>query len=303
MNANGFADSALIILGHGSSQDAGAGATVYQHAAELRRRNCFAEVREAFWKQSPQIAAVLSQVTAPRLFIVPLFMSEGYFSEQVIPGALGFPAATVSHGARVLHRGQQAVFYTKPIGAHDSITEVVLLRATEVMGESRKQKAESRNKNAGSPPDQSLVTSAPAGEKSTLFIAGHGTEQNQNSRKSIERQVERIRARKLYAAVEGVFLDESPRISECYEIARTRNMVVVPFFASDGMHTQEDIPVMLGETPEVVRERIRRGESPVHNPIERKGKVVWYAATVGTHPQIAEVILERAREVGNKENQ
>src|SRR5438445_5838291 len=88
--ATPMTDAALILLAHGSSQTAGTAAVVYQHAAELRRRNCFTEVREAFWKQPPQIAEVLSGVTARRVFIVPLFISEGYFSEQIIPRALGF---------------------------------------------------------------------------------------------------------------------------------------------------------------------------------------------------------------------
>jgi sirohydrochlorin cobaltochelatase len=57
-----------------------------------------------------------------------------------------------------------------------------------------------------------------------------------------------IRARKIYAEVHAIFLEESPRISDCYSLAQTKNLVVVPFFISDGLHTQEDIPVLLGET-------------------------------------------------------
>ena len=138
---------------------------------------------------------------------------------------------------------------------------------------------------------------APKPAETTLFIAGHGTEQNENSRKSIERQVELIREMNLYAAVEGVFLDEEPRISDCFEIACTRRLIVVPFFISDGMHTQQDIPMLLGEPQSMVRERLNNGQPPLHSPTERKGKWVWYSATVGTHLQIADVILERVREV------
>ncbi len=64
--------------------------------------------------------------------------------------------------------------------------------------------------------------------------------------KPIERQVELIRALKIYADVHAIFLEESPRIAECYSMAQTKNLVVVPFFISDGLHTQEDIPVLLG---------------------------------------------------------
>ena len=93
MNGEDFSDAALVVLGHGTTQNAGSAAPVYQHAAELRRRNIFAAVREAFWKQDPQIKTVLAGLSAPRVFIVPLFISEGYFSDEVIPRELGFDAS------------------------------------------------------------------------------------------------------------------------------------------------------------------------------------------------------------------
>ena len=67
---------------------------VRRAGASSTRRNCaagksFAEVREAFWKQEPQIKKVLAEISAPRVFIVPLFISEGYFSTEVIPTGTG----------------------------------------------------------------------------------------------------------------------------------------------------------------------------------------------------------------------
>ena len=85
-----FCDAALVVLGHGTEQNADSAAPVFQHAAELRRRKIFGEVREAFWKQEPQIKKVLAEISAPRVFIVPLFISEGYFASEVIPRELGF---------------------------------------------------------------------------------------------------------------------------------------------------------------------------------------------------------------------
>jgi len=77
---------------------------------------------------------------------------------------------------------------------------------------------------------------------------------------------------------------------------RTRNLVVVPFFVSDGLHTQEDIPVLLGETKKNIGERLAAGQPVWRNPMERNGKLVWYSSAVGTEPGIADVILERVRE-------
>jgi sirohydrochlorin cobaltochelatase len=100
----------------------------------------------------------------------------------------------------------------------------------------------------------------------------------------------------LYADVRTIYLEEDPRIPSCYELAPTRNIVVVPFFISDGLHVAEDIPVLLGEPRRLVKERLAAGKVPWRNPTERKGKLLWYTASVGTEPELAEVILERVRE-------
>ena len=112
----------------------------------------------------------------------------------------------------------------------------------------------------------------------------------------LEQQANLIRALDLYAAVHSVFLEEGPRVGDCYRMARTRNIVVVPFFMSDGLHGREDIPLLLGEPKRVVQRRLEQGLPTWRNPTERKDKLVWYAASVGTDPLLAGVILDRVRE-------
>jgi len=271
-----FSDAALVLVGHGSTKNADSAAPVFQHATELRRRKIFAEVHEAFWKQEPKVADVVPAISARRIFIVPLFISEGYFSEEVIPRALGFQLSA-DPKSRSRPRGSSVEIYCRPVGTHDLMTAVLLARAREVVA-------------------RFPFPRAPKPKDITLFIAGHGTEENENSRQSIERQVELIRAQNEYGAVHAIFMEESPRIGECFALANTKNLVIVPFFISDGMHTQEDIPMLLGEPERIVRERLAAGQPTWRNPTERKGKLIWYAPAVGTAPQLAEVILERVRE-------
>ena len=271
MNHGDFSDAALIVLGHGTTQNDNSAAPVFQHAAEMRRRGIFAEVREAFWKQDPQVKPVLAAIKAPRVFIVPLFISEGYFSSEVIPRELGF----MQHGTRNSELGTQ--FYCLSIGTHESMTNAILARAAEVV-------------------ERFPFPRAPKPKNLTLFIAGHGTERNEKSRQSIERQVEIICGKKLYAGVHAIFMEQEPRIAACYALAQTRNLVVVPFFISDGLHTQEDIPVLLGEPERIVKQRLATGQPTWRNPTERHAKLVWYSPAVGTEPHIADVILERVRE-------
>jgi sirohydrochlorin cobaltochelatase len=283
VNGENFSEAVLVVLGHGTTQNDDSAAPVFQHAAELRRRKIFAEVREAFWKQEPQIKKVLPEISASRVFIVPLFISEGYFSDEVIPRELGFSEHSTlnpvkgrgPHGA--LRPQHSTIFYCQPVGSHDSMTRVLLARANEIV-------------------ETFPFPRAPKPKDITLFIAGHGTEKNANSRKAIERQVELIRAMNLYAGVHVIFMEESPGIADCYKLARTKNLVVVPFFISDGLHTQEDIPVMLGEAQRTVRRRLATGQPTWRNPTEKNGKLVWYSPAIGSEPHIADVILERVKE-------
>lgn len=267
-----FSDAVLVMLGHGTELNENSAAPVRQHVAELRRRRLFRDVREAFWKQEPQIKTVLAEITAPRVFIAPLFISEGYFAGQVIPRELGFEA-----GKRVLNVKESQIHFCAPVGTHDSMTRVILSRADGIL-------------------KAFPFPRAPRPSDTTLFIAGHGTEKNDNSRKPVERQVELIRALGIYADVRAIFLDEAPRIPDSYAMARTKNLVIVPFFISDGLHTQEDIPVLLGETKKNVAQRLAAGQPVWRNPTERAGKLVWYTAAVGTEPGMAEVILDRVQE-------
>jgi sirohydrochlorin cobaltochelatase len=271
MNGGNLSDAVLVVLGHGTTQNENSAAPVHQHAAELRHRKIFAAVREAFWKQEPQIKKVLAEISVPRVFIVPLFISEGYFSDEVIPRELGFSEPST------LNFQLSTIYYCRPVGTHESMTEVILSRAKGIV-------------------EQFPFPRAPKPQDITLFIAGHGTEKNENSRKAIERQVGLLRALNLYAAVHAIYLEELPRIADCYALAQTKNLVVVPFFISDGLHTQEDIPVLLGEAKRAVEQRLAAGQPAWRNPTEKNGKRVWYSPAIGSEPHLADVILERVRE-------
>jgi sirohydrochlorin cobaltochelatase len=92
-------------------------------------------------------------------------------------------------------------------------------------------------------------------------------------------------------------MEEDPRIGDCYALAGTEDLVVVPFFISDGLHSFEDIPVMLGEPEAEVQARFRSGRPTWINPTAKQGKRVWYAPSIGNEPHLPDVILERVREM------
>jgi sirohydrochlorin cobaltochelatase len=269
-----FNDAALVLVGHGSTLNAESAAPTFQHADELRRRGVFAEVVECFWKEQPTVSAVMRGVFFKRVFIVPLFISEGYFTEEVIPRELGLCSRGQTEFPRIQNLRGHRIHYCGPVGTDASMTGIVLARAREVV-----------ERFPGDVPPPSTAMS--------LFVAGHGTGNNENSRRAVENQVAVIRAKGQYHDVHAIFMEEDPLVRECYLIAETKNLVVVPFFISDGLHSYEDIPVMLGEPEAMVRERYNAGLPTWINPTSVRGKRVWYSSSIGSEPGIADVILAR----------
>jgi sirohydrochlorin cobaltochelatase len=255
-------DSALIIVGHGSTVNADSSAPTFDHAAEIARRGVFGEVYCAFWKEEPSLRQVLHMVDAEDIYVVPNFISEGYFTRTVIPRELELTGP-------VTHRGGRTIKYCEPVGNHPRMTELLLRRAAEVA--------------PGVPP-----------EKTSLFIVGHGTDLNENSAVAAKREVQNIAARGIYAEVLNAYMEENPLIAKWDEYASQPNVVVVPFFISDGLHSYEDIPVLLGIAAEsggaasaTPKELFRR------NPYPLRGRSLYYASSIGTEPLFAEVILEQ----------
>ena len=81
--------TALILVGHGSTLNPDSSAPTYQHADEIMCRGLFAEVYCAFWKEEPSLREVLYMVESGEAFVVPNFISEGYFTQSVIDARCG----------------------------------------------------------------------------------------------------------------------------------------------------------------------------------------------------------------------
>ena len=208
--------------------------------------------------QSPAIREV---------YVVPNFISEGYFTQTVIPRELEL-------SGRVTERiNGQRWNYCEPVGSHPTMTELLLQRAREVA------------------PD------VPESETS-LLIVGHGTSLNDNSAVAAKREVEAIRQRNRYAAVLNVYMEEAPLVADWAKLTRTPNVVVVPFFISDGLHSYEDIPVLLGidsapSGPASARQQA--GEVFRRNPHHLHGRALYYASAIGTDARFADVIVDQVK--------
>jgi sirohydrochlorin cobaltochelatase len=80
----------------------------------------------------------------------------------------------------------------------------------------------------------------------------------------------------------NLYMEEPPLVSDWANLAKTRDVVVVPFFISDGLHSYEDIPVLLGID----------GKS--EGPHQLGGRSIFYSTAIGTDSRFADVIIEQA---------
>ena len=216
---------ALVIVGHGSHLNEDSSLPVYEHAARIRETGEYDEVVECFWKEEPSMRHVLDTVEAEDVCVVPAFISEGYFTQQVIPRELGLTGP-------VTHKDGKTVRYAGPLGTFEGMADVILERAGDLL--------EGKEVSPG---------------RRALVLLGHGTDLNKNSGGVIYLNAERTRERDLYDLVEVGFLDQEPEIGEVVENVEAKNIVLIPVFIAEGWHTHETIPEDLSLTGEVtVRE-------------------------------------------------
>ena len=268
-------DAALLIVAHGSTVNPDSSAPTLAHAATIRRRKIFAEVEYAFWKEEPSLGDALFLFDPERIrevYVVPNFISEGYFTQTVVPRELALNGRTTKRANGQIWK------YCNPVGNHSRMTELLLKRARDI------------------------ASDADPAETSLLIVA-HGTDLNENSAVAAKREAEKIRALGKYAAVLNVYMEEPPLVSDWRSLTETSNVVVVPFFISDGLHSYEDIPRLLGISVAASADRSRLETTPLatahgeifrHNPYAIDGRNLFYAPSIGTDPGFADIVIEQA---------
>jgi len=248
-------DAALLIVGHGSTVNPSSSAPTLMHAATIRGRGIFAEVACCFWKEEPSLRDALFFFRDPAIrevYVVPNFISEGYFTRTVIPRELELS------GPETERANGQLWKYCEPVGNHESMTAHLLERAREI---------------------------APGVDESeaALLIVAHGTSLNDNSAVAAKGQAEKIRQLGRYSEVLNVYMEEPPLVSDWANLTKSKNVVVVPFFISDGLHSYEDIPALIG---------IESGAQGHAHQLH--GRAIFYSTAIGTDSRFVDVIIEQA---------
>ena len=196
-----YRNSALVIAGHGSTVNHDSASPTLAHAETIRKMGIFAEVVTCFWKEAPFFRDALGLVEASEIYVVPNFISEGYFTRTVIPREMELDG-------RVTVRSGRTIKYCEPAGKHPRMTELLLREARAVAPEV-------------------------APEQTSLLIVGHGTGKDVNSSAAAKYQAAKILESGTYPEVRAAYMEEPPLIAEWDKFTTQPNVVVVPFFISD----------------------------------------------------------------------
>ena len=260
--------AALIIVGHGSTVNPDSSAPTHRHADKIRQMGLFHEVACCFWKEEPNMREVFEMVESEVIYIVPNFISEGYFCQQVLPRELRLNGPTTQRDGRTIH-------YCDPVGIHPNMTRLLIQRADEI------------------------APHVPR-EQTSLVIVGHGTNLNENSTKAIQDQVALIRGGHYgFAEVVDAYMEEAPFVADWAKLTTAPNVVVVPFFIADGLHSFQDIPVLLGMREETGATLSELGVFH-QNPHELQDRLLYYSGAIGTEALMADVILDQVKDFDAK---
>ncbi|MDD4932382.1 MAG: CbiX/SirB N-terminal domain-containing protein [Methylacidiphilaceae bacterium] len=244
---------ALVLAGHGSMFSPESALPIYQHAASLRTSGAFEAVYECFWKEEPSYRNVLYEVEEERVYLVPDFLSHGYFTREVLPREFGLVGP-------VTRRNSCEIRYCEPPGRHPRMADAILEQALRALGEIHCRDV-------------------------ALLLVAHGTDRNENSAETAREQAERIRRSGRFAACDVAFLEQDPCVSGWRGLVGSQDLVVVPFFLSEGKHSYTDIPRMMGLARDPRDPEFR-------NPQETEGgRRVYYAGSAGMAPVVDQVIL------------
>ncbi len=199
----------VVLVAHGSLHEPKAFIPALDHAEALRETGSYESVHAGFLHGEPALTDVITAVEGGEVVVVPLFVSEGYYTQSVIPERLDAAA-----------RPELSMHYTPPVGTHARMADIVKRRVVSAVGDRR--------------------------ESIGIALVGHGSPETPESANALHQLATTVRTHDRVTCVQSFFLEEPPYVDEIPEAFETAAVVVVPVFMAEGHHVSQDIPAKLG---------------------------------------------------------
>ena len=224
-----MSETALVLAGHGSHISPRTAGIVWDMVDQLRGQGAADEVAACFWKEPPAYHQVLDTLMARRVFVVPVFTAQGFFTRQVIPAEMGLTGA-------MTRRDGKTIRLTPTLGQHPVMAGVVRRLTLRTLREYELDASDC-----------------------AVAVIGHGTPRDPQSRDAARDQARQLRQTGCVREVVDVYLDDEPAIPSVYASTSARNIIALPFFLAPGSHVSRDLPRALGMdgagSPQTIRGR------------------------------------------------
>lgn len=206
---------AVILVGHGSARHPESAGPIRVLAATLAERHGW-DTAAVFMKQEPTLERAPALVTAPNVVVVPVFAGTGYYTDQLIPRAMGLAGP-------LTHRDGRTIHYTAPAGTHPRIPSLLASRAAGV-----------------------ALADGLDPKDCSLLVVAHGSARPGGSGETPRAIADSIRAMAVFGEVALAFLEQEPLAADWRTLVRGRELVVLPLLVAQGMHASQDIPPLFG---------------------------------------------------------
>lgn len=214
------APPAIILVGHGSSRHPDSARPILALAQDLRTRGPWTEITAVFMKQEPRLDGALARVSAGRVTIVPVFAGKGYYTDVLIPRAMGLAGPVTHRDGRILH-------LTAPVGCDPRIPGLMACRADGVV------------RSAGLDP-----------ARASLLLIAHGSSRPGGAGDTPKAIAAAIAAMNHFAEVRLVFLEQAPFARDWPGMVQAGgDVIALPLLVAQGLHASQDIPPLFGLKP------------------------------------------------------
>lgn len=240
----------LYLIGHGSSKDQRAEKSLYMHAEKIEKAGRFKKVFVDFLKNGKEEL----QFGKEPLFVVPFFMSDGYFAQKKVP-------ERVNQRIDQSQLAPSEIFYCPPLGSDPEIADIVLSMIREFC---------EKNK---------MVL-----DDCLSVLLAHGSPKSESAQQSCLEAGEKLK-RKHRLNILPMFLETEPTFSSLQLEAgkmssnELQHVIIVGMFASEGPHVTKDIPELV---------------EAANLEYKEVGISVSYVGTLGLHPAVTALIEKTA---------
>ena len=254
-------EKTLLLAAHGSSRPDN-NSPVRALVERLKADGAFGDVLCGFIKEAPFLTDILPSLTTEELVVIPLLTSQGFITDELIPGAL----KTVPSSIRV--------HLCPPLGVHSEIPKLMASRVEDVLSD----------------------LALPRDDVSVL-VAAHGNKKNPENARQTSAVAQSIEEHLDTISVEAAFIEQSPFLSDWTRNVSSGHLIVLPFLIGGGLHGAEDVPTMLGLDPKGAELNRLSGTVAHTEPLKSHGRSIVICRALGYEPKLAKIISDIAHQI------